>query len=302
MAWKNSIGRDISHHNPIHNYNAARGSTDWWQIKVTESNTFIDSGAVQHYLGLAGDDRGAYHFARPGNFSTQINWFLNRKNFIGRMGNGWERPDMLDCEFPGVDASFIKGLVAEYRRQSGIRRVLVYVGYSDLRGACNPSGWYDADTPIWAARYRKLGPPTGPDAWKTHLGWDHPGLAIYQWDNASACPGGDRTDINAQRLDVKVVDDDMNLSDKIINPHTQQELGTLNDVTYETNAALWALIAKVDAGFGELTDDEAKIIAMIRAQPTGGQVDVDELAGKLLVTLGDSIAQSLGRKLIGDTA
>lgn len=198
MAWINSVGRDISHHNPITNYAAARASTDWWQIKITESTNFTDDMAATHYRGLAGDPRGAYHFARPVSLPDQIALFLRRKREIG----SWERLDMLDCEFPGVNGEFIKRLVAEYRRASGIRRVLVYCGQADLRGACAPSMWWDSDTPIWAARYRKIGPPAGPDAWQQHLQWDHVGLAIYQWDNANPLPGGGLTDINAERTRV----------------------------------------------------------------------------------------------------
>lgn len=45
------------------------------------------------------------------------------------------------------------------------------------------------------------------------------------------------------------------------------------------------LMARVDRGFNELSDDEARIIAAVRAQPTGGQVDVDELAPALALVL-----------------
>jgi hypothetical protein len=44
---------------------------------------------------------------------------------------------------------------------------------------------------------------------------------------------------------------------------------------------LAALAAKVDAGFGALSDDEANIVAAVRAQPTGGQVDVPAVAAAL---------------------
>jgi len=197
MPWSNSTGRDLSHHNPISDYDAARSAAGWVQLKITESGSYVDPMAAQHYRGFAGIPRGAYHFARPVNNFGQIKHFLHTKQLIGAQ---WERPDMLDCEFDGVTGTFIKDLVAEYRRQSRISTVLVYTGLANLKGPCHPDLWYDPQTPIWAARYRKKGPPAGPDAWGTHLGWDHPGLAIYQWDNATPLPGGGNTDINAQRL------------------------------------------------------------------------------------------------------
>lgn len=195
MTWQVSSGRDLSHHNPITDYRAARSGTDWVQLKVTEGVDFIDPRAGQHYAGFAGNPRGAYHFARPGSFAVQVAWFLSHKRSVGT----WERPDMLDCEFDGVSGLFIRDLVAEYRRQSGIRTVLVYTGLYELTHACAPSLWYDSGTPIWAARYRKIGPPAGPDDWQRHLGWDHPGLVLYQWDNATALPGAGETDISSQR-------------------------------------------------------------------------------------------------------
>lgn len=55
-----------------------------------------------------------------------------------------------------------------------------------------------------------------------------------------------------------------------------------------------ALTAKVDAGFGALTDDEAKIIAAVRAAvseiPAGGQVDVPALAAAL-ASIGTLVAR-----------
>lgn len=61
--------------------------------------------------------------------------------------------------------------------------------------------------------------------------------------------------------------------------------GDLNWLQQQMKVALAPLMARVDAGFNELTDDEARIIAAVRNQPTGGQVDVVALAPALAAVL-----------------
>lgn len=181
MAWEMSTVRDISHHNTIFNYAAFRAASQSVQIKITESTSFVDSAAVTHYRACAGMRRAPYHFARPVGVPSQISHFLSRKAAIGP----WERPDMLDCEFSGITGDFIRALKDEYRRQSGIRQVQIYIGLHDIVTTCPPNQWWDEDVFIQVARYRKIGAPTNPDAWRTHLGFDHMGLSTYQWDNAT---------------------------------------------------------------------------------------------------------------------
>lgn len=61
--------------------------------------------------------------------------------------------------------------------------------------------------------------------------------------------------------------------------------GDLSWLEAKIAAGLAPLTAKVDALAGTLSDDEAKIVAAIRAQPTGGQVDVAALAPALATAL-----------------
>lgn len=266
MAWVVSSGRDISHHNTISNYDQARNGSDWFQIKVTESTKFVDDAADNHYAGLAGKPRGPYHFAQPGNLAAQIKHFLEIKNGIG----SWERLDMLDCEFSGVTSSFIKSLVAEYRKQSGIQKVLVYVGYSDLTHACDPAGWYDENTPIWAARYRKIGPPAGPDSWKTHLQWDHPGLAIYQWDNAAPLAGAGLTDINSQRVGSSSGGNDMPLNADDLWQVEQHAYGAVRNLIFDMAAGN----SPAQASFVALVSQAvAPMFAAQAANAAGGVLD-----------------------------
>ena len=71
--------------------------------------------------------------------------------------------------------------------------------------------------------------------------------------------------------------------------------GDLGWFQRQMNVALAPLIARVDKGFSELSDDEAKLIAAIRAQPTGGQVDVDALAPALAGALGPMLPPGIDR-------
>lgn len=67
-------------------------------------------------------------------------------------------------------------------------------------------------------------------------------------------------------------------------------LGDHNPQANALAAKLEQLAAKVDAGFGALSDDEAKILAALRELPTGGQVDVPALAAAL-ASIGTLVAR-----------
>jgi hypothetical protein len=69
------------------------------------------------------------------------------------------------------------------------------------------------------------------------------------------------------------------------------------DVAKDARAAALRVEAKVDALANALSDDEANIIAAVRAQPTGGQVDVEALAAQLRGALGDAVADELAQRL-----
>jgi hypothetical protein len=192
-----AVVRDISHYNTISNYAALRAANDAFQIKVTEGTSFTDPRAATHYAGCAGKPRAPYHFARPVSIPEQVRHFFSEAGKIG----GWERLPMLDCEFAGVTGAFIKALVTEVRRHSGIQRIQVYVGLHDILTTCAPATWWDNDLAMQVARYRKIGAPTFTEAWRTHLGFDHPGLTTYQWDNATSFyPGGPIGDISYDRV------------------------------------------------------------------------------------------------------
>lgn len=227
MSWQMSTVRDISHHNTISDYPAFRANASDVQIKITESTTFIDSAGLVHHRGCNGMRRAPYHFARPVSLSEQISHYLKIKRDIGP----WERPDMLDCEFSGITGAFIRELVAEYRRQSGIQKVQVYIGLHDIVTTCPPSQWWDDSIYIQVARYRKIGPPLDPNNWRNHLGFDHPGLSTYQWDNANPFyRGGPAGDVSFDRVFVGKQGDEMELSTTGVIKYPYKETGETMEV------------------------------------------------------------------------
>lgn len=77
---------------------------------------------------------------------------------------------------------------------------------------------------------------------------------------------------------------------------------------------LQADVTTIKTQLSELSDDEVKIIQAVRAQPTGGQVDVPALANALVTALvpllppnaspdeiADAVRDELGRHLVGST-
>lgn len=226
MSWSTSLGVDVSHWQTIADYARARAAVDWVQIKLTEGTGWLDSAAATHYRGFAGRPRGAYHFARTNvSVRDQVAHFLARRAAIGE----WERADMLDFEpikgDPPLTAAFVRDVVAEYRRQSGRQRVLVYT-------PVDPTGWWDPDCTIWRARYRGTGMPA-PEDWAVYLGWaaDHPGLGILQWDDSWPLPGGPAAgvDVNSERTPTEA-------------GMTQEQYDYIAGVLDRVSWRLWALL------------------------------------------------------------
>jgi hypothetical protein len=266
-----AVVRDISHHNKIPDYDAFKANNDAFQIKITESTGFVDEYALKpngapgpHYVGCAGKPRAPYHFARPVSYRDQISHFLSVKARIG----SWERPDMLDCEFDGITGKFIRELVAEYRHQSGIRKVQVYLGKSNVTTTCPPDQWWDPDIYMQVARYRKIGPPTNTADWKNHLGFDHPGLSTYQWDNATPFyPGGPVGDISYDRVPVTFEGGDVALTTDEINQIARavwyRALEHPHDPNLQTTAAkdvVWDYVVEGENAIKKQITDLTKLV------------------------------------------
>lgn len=196
-------GIDVSHYNKIDNYDQARGAIDWVYMKATEGSSMIDNyfwdgkAPGDHYRGFGGKPRGAYHFTDLGNVITEVAHFVDY----------WHRcptelDPMLDAECAGINSSYIKSWVAEFRRVTNHRRIWVYSSWSLFRGKCNPDDFADDGTPLWISRYRGLSTPytNNNPAMGWNVGWDHPMLGCYQWSDGQPLPGGSTTDANIGRV------------------------------------------------------------------------------------------------------
>jgi hypothetical protein len=96
-------------------------------------------------------------------------------------------------------------------------------------------------------------------------------------------------------IDLDQEDDDMQLTDKVrLFSHDTGKVQeyTLQDAFYgihihakEADRKIARVEAKLDALAGTLSNDEANIVAAVRAQPTGGHVDVGALAPALAAAL-----------------
>lgn len=108
----------------------------------------------------------------------------------------------------------------------------------------------------------------------------------------------------------KTAEDDMSWDEVLVNPKDKNPgkastwLIDANDAAVKaknnSQAALdeiKAVRAEIKAGFANLSGAEAKIVEAIRAQPTGGQVDTEDLAARLREALGDALADELAERL-----
>lgn len=198
-------GIDVSHHNVINNYDKAKSSINWVYIKSSEGSTIVDQyfwNSLQnkpgdHYRGFGGIPRGAYHYTDVGSIKAEVQLFISLWKKCPT-----ELDPMLDAEAKGINSSYIRSWIEEFRNQTGHQRIWVYSSVALFEGVCNPNGFADENTPLWAARYRKLGSPyiNGNPASGWNIGWNHPMLGCYQWDDAQSLAGGSLVDADVSRV------------------------------------------------------------------------------------------------------
>ena len=169
---------DVSH------YQGDRGPINWDQIKrdgfgavymkTSEGANYVDPRWTNFWseAGAAGLARGPYHFADLGNATAEAAHFAT---VIG--GHKWELLPCGDIEKAGSTGAWTKSFLSTFRARFGHPWVRVYAPEGLLTGAMNPSGWYDNQCSIWAARYAPA------------LGWDHPGLELWQNKSTATIPG-----------------------------------------------------------------------------------------------------------------
>ncbi|ALG06861.1 peptidoglycan recognition protein family protein [Kibdelosporangium phytohabitans] len=137
-----------------------------------------------------------------------------------------------------------------------------------------------------------------PSATGSGLGWHAMWGAPSPWTKAAGkvCPGGPRIDQTRNIIIPRVaagnvgMEADMTGEEHDWLAQVKGVLGDAFDPSTGANAGkrlrtiderAQRMEAKLDALTGALSDDEANIIAAVRAQPTGGQVDVQALAALL---------------------
>lgn len=321
-------GVDVSAYQPNFDFAACRREGfDFAFIKSTEGTTwrsayFHDQLARARAAGLL---VAAYHYVRGDDVAGQL------RNILGVVSR--DVPVILDVEYGAGSITSVRALV-DALNDAGYRTPLVYIplwywrdhmGSPDLRGL----------PPNWHSRYpdnvvrRKESFVLGDEYWPMFGGLS---TLIAQFTSALAVanyPNG-RIDGNAYRgtrdeLSALLNGDDVGLTaeehawledamrrtqqmhmnsflsfDPITNPPPHWSAGgNLSFLDEKLNEALQRALKPVLTALTELTDDEVNIITAVRAQPTGGQVAVPELAQALSGLLGDDIAAALGRRLLG---
>lgn len=74
----------------------------------------------------------------------------------------------------------------------------------------------------------------------------------------------------------------------------------VESIEVATKNQLGVVEVKIDAGFGQLLDDEVKIINAVRNMPTGAQVDIKAFVEALVPALGPALPQSITQKQVRD--
>lgn len=178
----------------------------------------------------------------------------------------------------------------------GVTRVGVYGQYSVVRAVAQVG----AAKYLWQCR-----------AWSGSPIQYWPGRHLFQ-NVGTVNVGGvgcDINDVNAPDWGQHNLEDTVDWSDPLADPNhvagsSSPSAYAAGDWLVQANlkagraeATAARIETKLDALAGSLSNDEANIIAAVRAQPTGGQVDVADLATRLSATLGPDMAAELGRRL-----
>lgn len=178
-------GIDVSHWNPVQDWNAVRGNgITYCSFKLTEGTGYTDrtSGARVPAACLAGVVPGGYHFARPGDPDAQADHFANHLRQANLHTSGSLAPmlDMEAAELRDTANAFIPRFIARLRAATGVRKVLVYANLDWFTRVLDPGRWADDGVLLWIARYN--GNPGNP-------GWTHPKLALHQHTQTGTVPG-----------------------------------------------------------------------------------------------------------------
>ena len=165
---------DCSHYQGTINWPAvADSSCGGVYVKVTDGAAGVDADWQTNHAGAraAGIPVGCYHFAEGGIPATEA------AHFASVWSAGWDLVPVLDYEIMSANAAWLATFRSAYRAATGRQAFRVYSSYSLLTGALNPSGWLDADTTIWIARYA------------ASLDWSNPAAVLWQNEDSATVPG-----------------------------------------------------------------------------------------------------------------
>lgn len=288
---------DVSNHQGTINWDHADPAIDGAYIKVTEGTGYVDPYWQTNHAGVVagGKPVGAYHFADGANPIDEANHFADQC-----LRATWQLDPVLDAEVPAVGWAWVVAFRGQFRARTGVARFRVYTSTGYLIGQLNPVNWIDGHTSIWAAHYA------------ASIGWSHPQLVLWQNTSAATIPGvlgsvdadqyqngwtpaadqgGTMTPEQIAQLFNQIGD----LQLRVASMHAGQWLpwqgnpanpgGDLTWFQRQSTTALAPVMAQLAAIQGALSTDEAALLAAVKAQPTGAQVDVTGLATALAPVL-----------------
>jgi lysozyme len=142
-------------------------------IKTTDGSSGVDANWQTNHAGAraAGLPCSPYHFSEDGNPATEA------AHFASVWSAGWDFRPWLDEELATSSSAYISDFRSTWRSITSYSLFGVYSSEGFLAGKLAPSGWIDAETGIWAARYA------------SSLGWSHPQLLAWQYSSAATIPG-----------------------------------------------------------------------------------------------------------------
>lgn len=232
-------GIDVSNHQNTA-ANSARQEIDWGQVaesgiefvwaKATEGATsaypfFYDGHLGENTGGArgAGIPAGGYDFARP--LPLQDPRDEARRFAVYLLDNGLLSAEslrpMLDVEDLGVNDWWIAEWIDEFRKATGVRRVIVYASRSFWLTHLHPEQWADEDVLLWLADY---------DYSTESVKWNHPQLAVKQYRSDGAVPG------LVGGIDMNTLVNGFSVEDLLIGG---DDMGTVNDFTPDALSQLF---------------------------------------------------------------
>lgn len=287
------FGTDISHHNRGFDFaRARREGIVFTLLKATEGATYVDPTFASNLAAAraAGLFTGAYHYQRSD--STVAAQVANIKRHVPR-----DIPLAIDVERNSGGPDITRGLVAGLRAE-GYRVILTYFPrwYWQQLGSPSLAGL----PPLWSSRYpdNVVGSITDEYADVPASYWTGYGglsVAVLQFSSSGAVANftTGRIDTNAFRGTPAALaalfggtvteENEMQATDPVLYANSEIDpatgkvrvLDSVNNVLWWTNHyanRIPALEVKLDALAGALSDDEANVIAAIRAQSAGSGI------------------------------